>query len=236
MAFDISGIMGVALGWFSSTIFWIIVTFIIVTGFFLALWVRKKRALLFRAYDVSFLKDGKMVMEETKAGWFGRKKILFGLLDVGKNKVMRLKDGRIVNDFSVDDYHEYRNKGKARRCIVVTSHPEDKTIVVPITNVNIDQKSLTAIYEVAPADYREAAVAAFEESASELRGQLDRLLPYILLGGIVIFFIIGIIVNGQIISRSVDSAKEILSDAGNTLEQIANLVSSRPSTGPGTPP
>lgn len=226
---EIGGLLSQLLSWFSSTIFWIIVTIVIVIAGFVALWVRKKRALLFKTFELNFLKDGKQVIEETSSGWFGKKKILFGLMDTGKDKVLKLKDGRRVHDFSIDDYHEYRKGGKVKRCVIVTPHPEDKSIVVPISHARLNQNSLLALYDVAPADFREAGIDAFDESARELRGTLDKYLPYILLGGIIIFFIVGIIINGQLITRSVDTAEAILKEAGTTLENVARLINTAPS-------
>lgn len=226
---SIGGMMSTVLGWFSSVIFWIIAALILLILGAIIVWVRKKRALIFECFELNFLKDGKQVVEHRKAGWFGKNSAFFGLIERGKEKILKTDDGRIINDFSIDDYHEYRRKNKQKRCILCTPHPEDKSILVPVSHATLDQNSLAALYNVAPADFREAAVQAFEESTKELRGQFDRLLPYILLGGIVIFFIIGIIINGQLISRSVDTAQAILADAGDTLEKVAGLISTRPS-------
>ena len=229
MAIETATTMGTILGWFSTLIFWIIVIVVIVGVLVISLFLRRKRALTFQAFECTFLKDGKMVIEHQQAGWFGKEKGMLGLYSTGR-KVMKLADGRLVRDFSVDDYHEYRKRKKQMRCLFVTSHPEDKTMVVPISAAKLDPETLKAVYEIAPADYREAAVDAFNESAKELRGGLDRLLPYILLGGIVIFFIVGIVINGQLISKAVDSATGLLADAGDTLENVANLISTQPST------
>lgn len=229
MAIDFGGMGGTILGWFSSLIFWVVIFIILgitIIGF---LWIRKGRSLNFTAFEMTFLKDGKVVLNQTKAGWYGKKKAFLGLWDYGV-KVMKLKDGRIVHDFSVDDYHELRRREKGKRCILVTSHPEDKSVVYPISKAKLTDDSYTSIYEVASADFREAAVDAFNESTKELRGSFERVLPYILLGGIVIFFIIGMIVQGQMISRAVETAKEVLLDAGDTLESIAQMVSTKVSS------
>lgn len=227
---EIAGMLGGVLTWFSSIVFWIVVTLFIIIGGFLMLLVRKKRALTFNAFELNFLKNGKLVWEHRKAGWFGKKKMFFGLIDIGKEKVMMLNDGRIVRDFSVDDYHEYRKGNKkAGRCIFVMAHPEDKQMVVPISSASVDPVSLEAVYEIAPADYREAAVSSFGESVKELRGTLDRVLPYIMIGGMLIFFIIGLIISGQLTSQAVEGASGMLADAGDTLERVAQLLSVQPS-------
>lgn len=229
MALELSGILGIVLSWFSSVVFWFVVAIVILIGVMIILTLRKKRNLSFPAFEITCLKDGKTVIEHHKAGWFGKKKTLFGLMDYGKQKVMRLNDGRVVHDFSIDDYHEYRKKGKGKRAIIVTAHPEDKSMVVPISNSKLDSKSLNAVYEIAPADYRESAVEAFNDSSKELKGTMDRILPYVMLGGIIIFFIVGLVITGQIISKAVESSASMLADAGDTLEKVAQLVSSRPS-------
>ena len=232
MALNVGGITSYVISWFGSIFFWFAVAIILVVGFGIILMVRKKRTLKFTALELTFLKEGKVVIEWSNAGWFGKKSAFFGFFNYGRQKVMKLADGREIREFSVDDYHELRRKGKAKRCILVTSHPEDKTMVVLLSRSSLDPTTLEAIYEIAPADYRDSAVDSFNESVNELKGTMDRMMPYILLGGIVIFFIIGIIINGQLVSKAVDSATMMLADAGDTLENIAQLVSSRPSTAP----
>jgi hypothetical protein len=226
---DFSIIWEVVLQWMSTGFFWIVV----VLGFLVLavgiIFYRRWRTLKFTAFEFTVLESGNLVIEKSKAGWFGRKKFLRGWIDWGRVKQMKLKDKRIVHEFSVEDYHEFNGK----RCILVTSHPEDKSMVVPISKVSIDEESLDMLYQIAPADYREAAVREFEQATNEMKSKLERYLPYILLGGLVIFFIIGLLINNQITAKSIDSAKSILSQASGTLENIADkLVSYKSGAAP----
>ena len=85
---------------------------------------------------------------------------------------------------------------------------DDPKILVPINKIEWARENL--LMAIAPADFRDASVNIVDTASKETQTWADKYLPYIMLGGMVIFFIVGFILASQFFNRTVDKAGEIL--------------------------
>lgn len=204
MAFDLGGLSGTIIGWFSSSFTWLIVIMVVVLAGFGGLYIRKRRRLEYPVYIFANLGNGKTAIKETKAGWFKSKSILFGLLDVGNETQLQLADGRKILAGSLNDMQEING----RMGFIVYRKPDDPKIVVPVSKVYAENRRL--IMTIAPADYRDAATEIVNAAVKETQSTFEKLTPIILYGVIVVFSLIVILFVIQFANKQVDKAGEIL--------------------------
>lgn len=162
----------------------------LLVGGFLTIWaflyLNRRRKLQYKVYELVRLGEGKTFIKETRAGWFKNKRLLFGLIDYGNETIMYTKDWRRVLNFSTEDYHE-NAKG---RCLIVTSDPEDKSIVVPINSVEFRGDSIYS--QIAPMEIRDASIDAFKRSEKELKSFSETIVQLVVIGILIMGSIIAI--------------------------------------------
>lgn len=215
-----SGIIG-------NVIFWTSLVVGLIVIFWGSLFYIKWRALKFPVFEFVLLGNGKYHIETSKAGWLGRNTLLGNFIHYGKDKRMKLKDGRIIRDFSTNDYHQSK-KGK---CVVVVSDPTDRKIIVPIQKIeNIDQKLFLAL---PPIDFQDAVLDNVRQTEKELKGFADNIVQLAIIGIIVVASIIAIIFVIRYAQSSVKEAGELVRDSSKTcteaIKQAIENVLSRPS-------
>jgi len=128
MAFDFAGLSGVAFSWLTSFMFWGIALFLVLLVTVGSLFIRKKRKLIYPAIELTDLGAGKIGFKSHRAGWFKTKTMFFGMFDYGGEDVLRLKDGRQVQDASSEDFHDIDGK----RGLLVIRKSDDPAILVPV--------------------------------------------------------------------------------------------------------
>lgn len=213
---DIPGIGNIGnagLGFVGTGLFWF--SLILGMGFliWISLWIRKQRKLKYNLMEVIDIGNDKIAIRKGKAGWFGKRTILFGLLDVGTEKVLMHKDKRIIEQVSTEDLHDIGGS----RGFIVMRKSDDPKILVPLTKFRLTERSRALIGAIAPADFRDASDNIISMAKSETLGTWDRILPYLALGAIVLFFIIAVIFASQTFNKSIDTAKDLLLKAGDKL-------------------
>lgn len=212
-------------------IFWVglvVGLILIILGSF---WYWRRSSLRFKAFELSLLGNGKIHIEEHKAGWFGKKSTLFGLLHWGKPKVMKMKDGRKVRDFETIDYHQTK-KGK---CIMVVSDPADKNLVVPLSKFRLTNEELFA--DMPPIDFRDAAVDSYKQVEKELKGTGERIMELAIIGLIVIAAVLAIIFVTRYAQQSLRESSQMFQANANICADaisraIEVMLKSQPSTAP----
>ena len=136
MAFDFAGLSGVAFQWLTSFMFWGIALFLLLITTFGSLAVRKRRKLIYPAIELTDLGAGKVGFKSYKAGWFKTKTMFFGMFDYGGEDVLRLKDGRQVQNASSEDFHEINGK----RGLLIVRKSDDPAILVPANKAGTSDK------------------------------------------------------------------------------------------------
>jgi len=189
MGFNLGGIGGAIGSWGSSMLFWSIIAFafvIIAVGF---LYVKKQFSYKFPVCEVVGIGEGKVMLEYSKAGWFKKKSFFFGLIQAGGEQEMRVKrGGRKVQQVSSMDYHEINGK----RGLIVKRKDDDPEVLVPLSKFEVANEKLLS--EIAPADYRDAAIDILDEKRKETLTWWDENKSTLLLAGVIIFALISLII------------------------------------------
>jgi|TARA_Y100000310_G_scaffold3308_1_gene4228 hypothetical protein len=128
MPFDFGGLSAVAWKWLTSFVFWGIGLVLVLLVVFGSLVVRKKKKLIYPAIELTDLGAGKIGFTRHKAGWFKTRTIFFGLFDYGGEDILKLKDGRVIQSASSEDFHDIDGK----RGLLITRKSDDPAILVPI--------------------------------------------------------------------------------------------------------
>lgn len=227
MAFELSGITNVFYSWLKSGMFWVIIAIILTFATLLILWWKKRIRLKYNVFEIVSFGNGKVGINLSKAGLFKEKSALGGLWDYGNEFRFKTNDGRIIRNATTDDLHDLFGK----KGFIVRRKDDDVKILVPINRIDWDYKKVikcpkchrnfryddnleAPLFEIAPSDFRDASIDIVKEAQKETSGFLEKYLPYILLGGIVIFFIISMILASQFFNRTVDKCADIMTTCG----------------------
>ena len=210
---DFGGIFSAFGGWLSSGLFWLIIAILLTIGVTILLVIQKRRKLKYNCLELVKYGNGKVGINKLTAGIFKKRTAIFGLWDYGNENCIKCDDGRLILEATTDDLMDILGK----KGFLVRRKDDDPKILVPITKVN--WKGEEALFAIAPADFRDAAINIIDTAIKETQTWADKYLPYIMLAGMVIFFIVGFILASQFFNRTVDKAGEILikvsENAGN---------------------
>jgi hypothetical protein len=234
MATDLSTFTGIFMTWMSSGIFWLIFSAVLTFSMILILWWKKRTRLKYNALELISYGNGKTGFNISKAGVFKTKSALGGLWDYGNEFVFKLNDGRIIAGASTDHLQDLFG----RKGFIVRRKDDDPKIVVPVDKIlwkikvqcpkcqyKFIQNSEYPLFQIAPSDYRDASTRIIDDATKETQGFMEKYLPYIMLGAVIIFFVISMILATQFFNRTVDKAGEILkqagTNAGNTVPTTA---------------
>lgn len=213
--FGWSSLTGVFSGWLSSGLFWLVIGVLLTCGVLVLLYINKRRRLKWVMLEIISYGNGKIGINSLTCGIFKKKTTIFGLWDYGNENVVKCSDGRIVLEATTDDLQDIFGK----KGFLVRRKDDDPKILVPINRVS--WKGESALLEIAPADFRDASVNIVDTATKETQTWADKYLPYILLGGMVIFFIVGFILASQFFNRTVDKAGEILIKVAQNAGSVA---------------
>ena len=204
---DFSILTGTLFIWIRSGIFWLILTAILTIGAFFLLLVNKRRKLKYNCLEVVNFGNGKTGWNLMKAGSFGTHSALFNLWDYGTEKAYKIKDGRIIYEATEEDLHDVFGK----KGFIVRRKDGDPKILLPISK--IEWKNEKAMFEIAPAEFRDVSTHLISEAEKETMGWIDKYLPYLMIGGVIIFFVISMILATQFFNRTIDKAGQIMLQA-----------------------
>lgn len=214
-----SGIAGVGMSW----LFWggfLLFIFLMAFG---SLIFRKRRKFNFPTAVLYDLGEGKIGLESTKAGWFKTNKILFRLIDRSGERRLEVRDGRIVQQGSTEDFHEINHK----RGLIVRAKSDDPKILVPIKRITIKNKEL--LEQIAPSDFRDASEKIMREAERETSKDWEKLATFIVLGLLIIGLMISVIMVIQFANNRMDKANEIYNEAIAFKTQAKQTVNIEPS-------
>lgn len=214
--------------WLSTAWFWFIILFGLFIGSLSGLAIRKKRRLIYPVLIETNLGNGKTGVTKTTAGLFKKKQVFFKLLDFGSESEFKTKDGRKILAGSLDDMHEIDGKMGFR----VYRKPDDPQILIPIKKLSLDKYSQQAVYSVAPADYRDASTQIIDEAQKETLSTWEKVAPYLFFGALVVISFIIILLIVRFAQHNVDTAKDMLIEAGKVVANANSALSVANGTSP----
>lgn len=214
---EFSAVTSMLMDWVLSPLIWFALIFAFLAATFGYLWIRKKRKMIYTCLEMVKYKGGKAGFNIIKAGWFGKKKTLKGWWDYGEEQV-ETQDGDKILNFSTEDFQEINGK----RGIVVARDPVNPDILVPITTVSFKGEDMLA--EIAPAEYRDAALDIIKDADRETLDWTKQLVQWVLLGMLIIASLVSIIVIAQMVKSGQTEASNLILEAGETCLKNAKDV------------
>lgn len=199
----------------------VVVVVIFVVGF-LFLFILKRKSLVFPSAEIVDLGSGKTCINclgKKSAGWLGKKKGFMRLWYTG-DKVMRLKSGEIVEEFSEEDFQEVN----ARRGIIFYRDPVSR-LLFPISRLRVTNRELVA--SIAPAVYTDTAVEIIRANEVETRDKWKELAPMLVMAGVIVFAIISMILIYQLFKHDISEGKDLILKAGSICLESAKAVCSQ---------
>jgi len=170
-------------------IIWAIVILIMGVVFIGSLYFRQQRRFIYPCIEMVSLGQGKVSAVFTKAGWFKKNRIFFGLIESGGEQELICKDNkRKIFNVSSTDYHEINGK----RGVICKRKDDDPEVLVPVDSVKVE--NLNLLLRIAPADYRDAAVDILETKRKETMGWLQQNAPMLIAVGVFGFGLIALII------------------------------------------
>jgi len=217
MAIPVLG--GMNFAWVGGIFQFIIYFVVIIAGASIALitglyWL-KQRKLIYPVMIYRQFTDGRGGFELTRAGKFKRKKMFFGLLDVGGEKELMTKDGRKIQDHSDEDLIDIN----FRKGFIITQSPFDDKILVPIHKVHLDDKDL--FLDIPNADMRTAGLDAITSTENEMVKGWERILPLIAPVMCALIMLVAIMATIQYSQHSYDKAIEGAKEILMTVKNVA---------------
>lgn len=211
---SMSGIASSFWGWTTSSVFWVgIVLLLVLLVIFFYLFMSRRGKLKYSCLEILRYGNGKIGINHHKAGPFHTHTYANGFIDYGKEILYKTLDGRIIQQAKTSHLHDVMGK-KGWICIRKSG---DAKILVPVDKIYI--KGLDLLMDIAPGDYRDASSKIVESATKETMSWVDKYLPYILIGALLIGIIISQVISMQMINNAQEKAIQIQSmtcnNAGN---------------------
>jgi hypothetical protein len=165
--------------------------------------MNRKSKLKYYCFEIIRFGNGKIGVNVHKAGAFHTHTKMNGLIDYGPEVVYKVIDGRIILNAKTSDLHDLMGK-KGWICVRKSGDPK---ILAPVSKISFDGLKLLA--DIAPADYRDASCKIVDEATKETMSLLDKYMPYIMLGGLIVGIIISQVISMQMINNAQSKALEI---------------------------
>jgi len=215
-----------------NPVVWVIVIVVLICVIFGGLEIRKRRKLQYPAAEVVNLgghgKTSINFIGKKGAGWFGKQKTFFGFWDYGE-KVMKLRSGEVIYQFSEEDFQEVNG----HRGVVFYRDPISRSLV-PIGNLKVTNADL--LLSIAPAEYTEITIEQIRKNELEMQNTWEKYAGTIVLGLAVIAFIIALVVVNQMQTHSIDKMTELSATGFATCAQVSKQVCSNVCSNAGLPP
>ena len=224
----------VSLGGVGSTItsammswgFWLIMAVVLFAVLFGSLYVRKKGKFMFPAIIFTDNGNGKVGVRYSRAGWFKSKKVLAGLIDIGGERRLEVKDGRIVQQGSSSDFHELNFKAG----LLLREKSDDPKILVPISRCELTDRSRKMISEIAPADYRDACSKIISDAEKESLSKWETIAQVLVFGFVAMVLFISIILTIQYAKNTMTEANAIHKEALQFYDKVLGRTSAVPTS------
>jgi len=222
---DFGGIGSSLLSALLSWGFWLILIVAVLFVSFGGLYLRKKGKFHFPAIIFSDNGNGKVGLRFTRAGWFKSKKILGGLMDVAGERRLEVTDGRIVQQGSSSDFHEIKFKAG----LLLMEKPDDPKVLVPISEMNLNEESRETLMQIAPADFRDACSKIISDSEKETLSKWETLAQVLVFGFVAVILFISIILVIQYSRNAMTEANAIHKEALAFYEKMLGRMAVAPS-------
>ena len=212
---DFGNIKGMFTGLLFNSMFWILGAIIIISVVVLVYgYYSKKGKLKYPCFELVSFGNGKIGINELKAGVFKTKSFLFGLFDYGTESCIKTNDGRRIIEATTDDLHTI----KGLRGFIVRRKDDDPRILVPISKVYFKNEHL--MFEIAPADYRDVSLQILAEATKETQGFLEKWMPYIGIGLCIVLCIVTVVICQQMTNSTVDKVGKILIEGCRNAQNV----------------
>lgn len=223
---NLSGIGSVAMNAMLSWGFWLLILVVVLAVSFGSLYMRKKGKFTFPAVIFTDNGNGKVGLKFTRAGWFKSKKMLGGLLDIGGERRLEVKDGRIVQKGSSADFHEIGFK----TALILMEKPDDPKILLPVNRCLISEEGKKVLMKIAPSDYRDACSKIISDAEKESLSKWETLAQVLVFGFVGMVLFISIILVIQFVKNTMADATAMHKEALQFYEKTAQRLSSVPSS------
>jgi len=210
---------------FMSWGFWLLIAVVVVGVSFGSLYMRKKAKYHFPAVIFSDNGNGKVGLRFTRAGWFKSKKVLGGLIEVGGERRLEVKDGRIVQKGSSADFHEIGFK----TALLLMEKSDDPKILLPLNRCLLNEESKKLLMNIAPADYRDACSNIIEDAQKESLSKWTEVAQMLVFGFVGVVLFISIILVIQYVKNTMADAQALHREALQFYEESMTRLSAIPS-------
>jgi len=225
---NLGGIGSTVTGALLSWGFWLVILVVILGVSVGSLAMRKKAKFTFPAVIFTDNGNGKVGLRFTRAGWFKSKKVMGGLMDVGGERRLEVKDGRIVQKGSSADFHEIGFK----TALILMEKPDDPKILVPVDRCMLSAESRNILMKIAPSDYRDASSKIISDAEKESMSKWTEMAQMLVFGFIGMVLFISIILVIQYVKNTMADAQALHREALQFYEKSLTRLSAVPSTAP----
>jgi hypothetical protein len=222
---NLGGIGSTVTGALLSWGFWLIIAVVVLGISIGSLAMRKRAKFVFPAVIFTDNGNGKVGLRFTRAGWFKSKKVMGGLLDVGGERRLEVKDGRIVQKGSSADFHEIGFK----TALILMEKPDDPKILLPVDRCLLSQESRNILMKIAPADYRDASSKIISDAEKESLSKWSEMAQMLVFGFIGMVLFISIILVIQYVKNTMADAQALHREALQFYERSLDRLSAVPS-------
>jgi hypothetical protein len=223
---DLSGIGSIGKGMLMSWGFWLLLGIVILGVGVGSLYMRKKGKFNFPAVIFTDNGGGKVGLKFTRCGWFKSQKILGGLIDYAGERRLEVKDGRIVQQGSSTDFHEIR----FRTGLLLMEKHDDPKVLVPINKCALSNESRKMLFEIAPADYRDACSKIIVDAEKESLSKWEQMAQVLVFGLVAMVLFISIILTINYAKNTMADANAIHKEALSFYEKVLQRSSTVQST------
>lgn len=232
---DINNILTIISPFLTSWAIWGVIIFVLLIILIYSLWLNKNRRFYELAIIVSEKGNGKVSFQLTKVGWVHSKKILNGLIGYGVEKRFETKDGRIIQQGSTSDFHQFNNflkKSKTEHGFLLLEKNDDPKILLPISEVNLTEKSRECLLKIAPADFRDACSKIINDAENETKWNWTTASQILVLGFVGLILFISIILVIQYSQNAITQANEIHQQALSFYQKVLENLAVQPGRSP----
>jgi|GEM_PF-1360611 len=215
-----TGLFSAAGGFARSAFYVVIAVVFIFVSLYIGLLTKRKRRFDFIVLEYIDCGNNKVDIYPFRGGWFKKRHMFNHLIELGGEREMLTSDWRKIFNVSSEDYHFYNG----RKCLLVQRDMDDPEVLVPIKNVNLDEKSKAMLNMIAPADYRDAGVQILERKQAETQTWWDKHGAQIMSALILIFFIISLIIITHWISTETSETRKMLLEIAKTVTQKPSVA------------
>jgi len=208
-------------GWVGTAFLWTSIIIFVCAVFIIFLVLQKRKKFKFPTFIFINTGNGKVSITKTMSGWFSNKKTFFGLIEKKGSDEMITKKGIKILNVSASDFHDYDGK----LCLLIKRKDDDPKILAPISKAEVEEKLLL---EVAPAEYRDASVGIVNKIDDETKGSLEKYLPMIMSGVIIMGGLLSIIFIIQFSNKNLEAMRGLASDQARFIIEHSCTASTAP--------